>query len=102
MGLNVTILPVVTNDLPISHRFTPYEFLSRCKFSTLTNHQPMVAFYLTRVLTLSATEERKKIWFDKSLTHDFRTTSRCTGYQLDHSGGEGICMVTHIASVRIF
>ena len=63
----------------------------------------MVAFYSTRVLTLSATEERKKnIWFDKNLTHDFRTTSRCAGYLRDSSGGEGICMVTHIASVRIF
>ena len=35
MGLNVAILPVVTKDLPISPRFTPYEFLSRCKFSNL-------------------------------------------------------------------
>ena len=36
----ITILPVVTKDLPISPRFTPYDFLSRCKFSTLTTHQP--------------------------------------------------------------
>ena len=35
MNLIITILPVVTKDLPISHRFTPYDFLSRCKFSTL-------------------------------------------------------------------
>ena len=33
--LIITILPVVTKDLPISPRFTPYNFLSRCKFSTL-------------------------------------------------------------------
>ena len=33
MDLIVTILPVVTKDLPISPRFTPYNFLSRCKFS---------------------------------------------------------------------
>ena len=39
-------LPVVTKDLPISPRFTPYNFLSRCKFSTLTTRQPMVEFYL--------------------------------------------------------
>ena len=41
-----TILPVVTKDLPIPPRFTPYNFLSRCKFSTLTTRQPMVEFYL--------------------------------------------------------
>ena len=46
MDLIITILPVVTKDLPISPRFTPYEFLSRCKFSTLTTRQPMVEFYL--------------------------------------------------------
>ena len=42
MDLIITILPVVTKDLPISPRFTPYDFLSRCKFSTLTTRQPMV------------------------------------------------------------
>ena len=42
MDLAITILPVVTKDLPISPRFTPYNFLSRCKFSTLTTRQPMV------------------------------------------------------------
>ena len=42
----VAILPVVTKDLPISSRFTPDEFLSRCKFSTLTTCQPMVEVYL--------------------------------------------------------
>ena len=40
MVLIITILPVVTKDLPISPRFTPYNFLSRCKFSTLTTRQP--------------------------------------------------------------
>ena len=46
MDLIITILPVVTKDLPISPRFTPYNFLSRCKFSTLTTRQPMFEFYL--------------------------------------------------------
>ena len=41
----VAILPVVTKDLLISPRFTPYEFVSRCKFSTLTTRQPMVEVY---------------------------------------------------------
>ena len=46
MGLNAAILPVVHKDLPNSPRFTPYEFLSRCKFRTLTTCQPMVEFDL--------------------------------------------------------
>ena len=46
MDLIITILPVVTKDLPISPRFTPYGFLSRCKFSTLPTRQPMVEFYV--------------------------------------------------------
>ena len=41
----ITILPVVTKDLPISPRFTPYNFLSRCKFSSLTTLQSMVELY---------------------------------------------------------
>ena len=48
MDLIITILPVVTKDLPISPRFTPYNFLSRCKFSTLTTRQPMVEFTYSR------------------------------------------------------
>ena len=31
----ITILPVVTKDLPISPRFTPYDFVLRCKFTVL-------------------------------------------------------------------
>ena len=50
MDLFITILPVVTKDLPISPRFTPYDFLSRCKFSTLTTRQPMVEFYSSALL----------------------------------------------------
>ena len=48
MGLDVAILlmPVVTKDLSISPRFSPYDFLSRCKFSTLTIRQLMVELYL--------------------------------------------------------
>ena len=46
MDLIITILPVVTKDLPISPRFTPYNFLSRCKFSNLTTRQLMVEIYL--------------------------------------------------------
>ena len=77
MGLIITILPVVTKDLPISPRFTPYNFLSRCKFSTRTTRQLMVEFYL---LTFPRFPLRKK----EHRTHDFRT-SRCAGYLLDDS-----------------
>ena len=54
MDLIITILPVVTKDLPISPLFTPYDFLSRCKFSTLTTPQPitMVEFCKARTKTL--------------------------------------------------
>ena len=57
MDLIITILPVVTKVLPISPRFTPYDLLSRCKFSTLTTRQPMVEFYL---LTFPRFPLRKK------------------------------------------
>ena len=60
MDLIITILPVVTKDLFISPQFTPYDFLSRCKFRTLTTRQPMVEFYLLTVasaLGIEPTEE---------------------------------------------
>ena len=57
MYLIIAIQPVVTKDLPISPLFTPYDFLSRCKFSTLTIRRPMVEFYL---LTFPRFPLRKK------------------------------------------
>ena len=89
MDLIITILPVVTKDLPISPRFTPYNFLSRCKFSTLTTRQPtMVEFYLLTFPRFPLRKKEHKSYFGKNRTHDFRT-SRCAGYLLDHSGDEG-------------
>ena len=85
MDLIITILPVVTKDIPISPRFTPYNFLSRCKFSTLTTRQPIVEFYLLRFPRFPLRKEEHKSYFGKNRTHDFRT-SRCAGYLLDHSG----------------
>ena len=84
MDLIITILPVVTKDLPISPRFTPYYFLSRCKFSTLTTRQPMVEFYLLTFPRFPLRKKEHKSYFGKNRTHDFRT-SRCAGYLLDHS-----------------
>ena len=89
MDLIITILPVVTKDLPISPRFTPYNFLSRCKCSTLTTRQPMVEFYLLTFPRFPLRKKEHKSYFGKNRTHDFRT-NRCAGYLLDHSGVEGI------------
>ena len=88
MDLIITTLPVVTKDLPISPRFTPYNFLSRCKFSTLTTRQLMVEFYLLTFPRFPLRKKEHKSYFGKNRTHDFRT-SRCAGYLLDHSGDEG-------------
>ena len=87
MDLIITILPVVTKDLPISPRFTPYNVLSRCKFSTLTTRQPMVEFYLLAFPRFPLRKEEHKSYKGKNRTHDFRT-SRYAGYPLDHSGDE--------------
>ena len=84
MDLIITILPVVTKDLSISPRFTPYNFLSRCKFSTLTTRQPMVEFYLLTFPRFLLRKKEPKSYFGKNRTHDFRT-SRSAGYLLDHS-----------------
>ena len=87
MDLIITFLPVVTKDLPISPRFTPYEFLSRCMFSTLTTRQPMVEFYLLTSSRFPLQKKERKFCFDKNRTHDVRT-SRCAGYLLDQSSDE--------------
>ena len=87
MDLVITILPVVTKDLPISPRFTPYNFLSRCKFSTLTTRQPMVELYLATFPRFPLRKKEHKSYYGKNRTHDFRT-SRCAAYLLDHSGDE--------------
>ena len=87
MDLIITILSVVTKNLPISPRFTPYDFLSRCKFSTLTTCQPMVEFSLLTFPCFPLRKKEYKPYFGKNRTHDFRS-SRCVDYLLDHSGDE--------------
>ena len=54
-----SILPVVTKDLSISPRFTPYDLAMQVhhSYNSSTNGRIL----LTRVLTLSATEEKKQI-----------------------------------------
>ena len=88
MDLIITILPVVTKDLPISPRFTPFNFLLRCKFSTLKTRQSMVEVYLLTFPRFPLRKKEHNSYFGKNRTHDFRT-SRCAGYLLDHSGDEG-------------
>ena len=85
MDLIITVLPVVTTNLSISPRFTPYDFLSRCKFSNLTTRQPMVEFYLLTFPRFPLRKKEPKSYFGKNRTQDFRA-SKCAGYLLDHSG----------------
>ena len=92
----ITILPVVTKDLPIYPRFTPYDFLSRCKFSTLKTCQLMVEVYLLTFPRFPLRKKEHKSYFGKNRNHDFRT-SRCAAYLLDHSGDEGCCEVLIVA-----
>ena len=82
MDLIITILPEVTRDFPISPRFTPYNFLPRCKFSNLTTRQPMVELYLLAFPRFPLRKKEHNSYFGKNTTHDFRT-SRCAGYLLD-------------------
>ena len=82
MDLIITILPVVTKNLPISPRFTPYNFLSRCKFSPLTTRQPMVEFYL---LTFPHFPLRK----NKILLYHSKTEIPSTLYYVSFKPGLG-------------
>ena len=100
MDLIITILPVVTNDLPISPRFTPCKFLSRCNFSTLTTRQPMVEFYLLTFPHFPLQKKEHKSYFGKNRTHDFRT-SRSAGYLLDHSSDEGYILYNNRPNHRV-
>ena len=96
MDLIITILPVATNDLPISPRFTPYSFLSRCKFSALTTRQPLVEFYLLTFPRFPLRKKEHKSCFGENRTHDLRT-SRYAAYLLDHSGDERLSIIfTHM------
>ena len=79
----------ITKDLSISPRFTPYDFLSRCKFSTLLQlvNQWLNFTYSPSFSRFPLRKKKHKSYFDKNRTHDLRT-SRCVGYLLliDHSG----------------
>ena len=48
----------------------------------------MVDFYLLTFPRFPLRKKEHKTYFGKNRTHDFRTTSRCAVYLLDHSGDE--------------
>ena len=84
MDVIITILPVVTKDLPISPRFTPYNFFIAMQVQHSYNSS-MVEFYLLTFPRFPLRKKEHKSYFGKNRTHDFRT-SRCAAYLLDHSG----------------
>ena len=57
-------------------------FLSRCKFSTLTTHQPMVEFYLLTFLRFPLRKKEHKSYFGKILIE--LTTSALAGVQITY------------------
>ena len=44
-------------------RFSPYDFFSRCKFRTVTTHQPMAEFYLLKFSRFLLRTPEYKFWF---------------------------------------
>ena len=80
MDLIITILPVVSKDLPISPRCTRYDFLQLVS--------QWVEFYILTFPRFPLRRNEHKPCFGKNRTHDFRAT-RYAGYLLvDHSGDE--------------
>ena len=61
MDLIITILPVVTKDLPISPRFTPYNFFIAMQVQHSYNSSTNDRILLTHVPTLSVTKEITQI-----------------------------------------
>ena len=55
----------------------------------------MVEFYLLTFPRFPLRKKEHKSYFGKNQTHDFRTTSRCADYLLDHSGDEAFFQSFH-------
>ena len=68
MDPNVAILPVVTKDLPISPRFTPYE--------------------LFIAMQVQHSYNSTNGWTLLTCTYDFRTTSKCVARTIDRLSDE--------------
>ena len=86
MDLIITILPVVTKDLPISPRFTPYDFFiaMQVQHSYNSSTNEWLNFYLLTFPRFPLRKKEHKSYFGKNRTRDFRA-SRCAGYLPDHS-----------------
>ena len=80
-SINILCLVINTGpkDLPLSPRFTPNDFLSRCKFSNVTTRDPMVEFYLLAFPCFPLRKKEHKSYFGNNRTYNF-CTSRCVGY----------------------
>ena len=63
--------------------YRPYEFLSRCSYSTPTPHQPMIKFFQLMSSRFPLRKPEKKCTPAESRTHKFRL-SRRTSYLQDH------------------
>ena len=86
MDLIITILPVVTKNLPGS-RLT-FFIAMQVQHSNSLSTNGMVEFYLLTFPRFPFRKKEHKFYFGKkNRTHDFRT-SRCAGYLLDHSGDD--------------
>ena len=95
MDLIITILPVVTKDLPISPRFTPYNFFIAMQVQhSYNSSRSLAGFYLLTFPCFPLRKKEHKSYFGKNRTHDFRT-SRCAAYLLDHSGDEPLHGIIH-------
>ena len=102
MDLIITILPVVTKDLPISPRFTPYDFYRDACLAILQLVNQWLNFTSSR--SHAFRYGRKNI--EPTLVRIDLTTSalsRCAGYLLDHSGDElSVVKSNHLFSKRNF
>ena len=81
MDLMITILPVVTKDLPISPRFTPYNFFIAMQVRHSYNSSTNVEFYL---LTFPRFPLRKKEHKNPTLVRIELTTSVLADVQLTY------------------
>ena len=75
MDLTITILPVATKDIPISPRFTPYDFFTAMQVHHSYNSSTNGWILHTHVPTLSVTKERTQILL---------TTSALAGVQVTY------------------
>ena len=68
MGFNVVILPVINMDRPISPRFTRLTIFVAMQVQHFLKSSTNSIFFLTHVLTLSATDKNhnKNPAFDKN------------------------------------